>query len=199
MDSPEEIIAVYAEQLAAVTAEREELQNLIDSAAQAGEDFASQMEAYATEYGAIEAERDRLAAENAALKAKNLEYVAQCVAASDQILKLLDDVENANAERDGWKAQVTTADARYGMMRGERDRLAEVVEMIEELRTDEGDVLSIPNPNPDFGGPAHIVLCSWDFNEDNRQSYSGETLRECLIKACQDREARKTIEATEED
>ena len=65
--------------------------------------------------------------------------------------------------------------------RDERNR--RIVSAIEQLTQEEGQAVTIPNPNPDFGGPNNVITCYRDFEDDEGTSFTGDSLLECLEKA----------------
>jgi len=111
-------------------------------------------------------------------------------AAQEELQRTQEQLEHANAE-------VERLTNENDAIRQKQSDYRTIVERTETLRSCEGDPVSIPNDNPDFGGPNTVVFCSWDYDDGHRQSYAGETLLECLVAAVQDREARETQESKE--
>ena len=67
------------------------------------------------------------------------------------------------------------------MLPSDLDNAPKIVNFIHQLTQDEGDSVTITNPNPDFGGPNTGIIVVRDFGPDVR--YFGETVLECLEKA----------------
>ena len=67
----------------------------------------------------------------------------------------------------------------------------EIVEVLNALRENEGEAVHIPNPNPDFGGPAQVITVYRDFDDDDGTAFTSgpefqgmdESLLDCLRKA----------------
>ena len=64
-----------------------------------------------------------------------------------------------------------------------------IVDTINRLREDEGDSVEIFNDNPD-DGPNTIIAVRWGFSDEEAQ-FTGNDLRDCLMKAMEARYKRK--------
>ena len=76
-----------------------------------------------------------------------------------------------------------------------------IVDAINALREEEGQGVSIPNANPDWGGPAQVITVYADFTDDKVFSSDpgidgmDESLLNCLQKASKARAAAQAAKA----
>jgi hypothetical protein len=63
------------------------------------------------------------------------------------------------------------------------ENATKIVEAIELLRQEEGDMITIVNDNPDFYGTNSLVFYANIYKEAVDQSFDGDNLLECLEKA----------------
>lgn len=56
----------------------------------------------------------------------------------------------------------------------------EAMQIIEELRQTEGNLIAIICDNPEFGGPNSILEVIVDFEDDAPRRFEGETVLACL-------------------
>ena len=70
--------------------------------------------------------------------------------------------------------------------------LQAIVDLINYLRRDEGDALTICCDNPDFDGPNSAIICSGTWAGFDGIMFHGDTLPDVLAKA---KAARETTEA----
>lgn len=54
------------------------------------------------------------------------------------------------------------------------------VELVERLRSEEYDAVTLECDNPDFGGPACAISCCGAWTDYEPRCFNGETILECL-------------------
>lgn len=58
------------------------------------------------------------------------------------------------------------------------------MKLIDALRADEADSVTIGCDNPDFEGPDHYIECDGEWLQFTPSRFTGDSILECLQKAC---------------
>jgi hypothetical protein len=74
----------------------------------------------------------------------------------------------------------------------------EIVQWLQELGADEGDLVTIPAPNADFdGGPDQLVIVCGDWTGWKERRFGGRTLADALLAAIKARRPDRANDAGE--
>jgi predicted DNA-binding transcriptional regulator YafY len=63
------------------------------------------------------------------------------------------------------------------------EKAVEIVRLVDELRSDEGDSVTIINDNPDFHGPSCAIECNGEWCGWQDKRFTGDTVLDCLRNA----------------